>query len=201
MSQAGRPRVLDDVKRGQLVALATAGCSLNAAARFVGCSVDTIRREALRNEDFRRELRGAEIRSQLAPLQAMRSAAQSHWRAAAWLLERADPEKFDRRRPADCRPQQMHDAVDAAVAAAVDEIADPELRDRVARRMLIAAYRSSRSLVAEQRSRIDPSWGSFTSPKASEGDDLAQLLAELNRGHDFAAQTLKREKQNPKNCA
>jgi hypothetical protein len=201
MSINGRPRILDDVKRGQICALLSAGCGLNAAARYIGCSTVTIRREAIRNQAFRLELRESQVRAQLNPLRAMQNAAKTHWRAAAWMLERIDPEQFDRRRNADCRPRQLHEIVEAIVQSAVDEIDDDKLRDRICRRLMIAAQKASRPLAAAERARLDPDGGPFEKPGSGEDREIDDLLAELERGRDSALRNLKRKEQKPERCA
>ena len=201
MPRPGRPRVLDDVKRGQISALVAAGCGLPAAARYVGCSVDTVRREALRNEEFRRELRNAEVRGQLEPLQAMRRAAGSHWRAAAWLLERTHPQQFDRRRSAACKPQELQAVVDAVVESAVEEIDDSDLRERLCRRLLAIAGRASRAITAADRSRLDPAAESFDLPTSAEQRSLDKLMADLHQSRVATLRSLKRETQKPPKCA
>lgn len=200
MSNAGRPHTLDDVKRGQVCALIAAGASLAAAARYVGCSTHTIRREGLRNEEFRKELRNAEVRAQLTPLQALQNAAKSHWRAAAWLLERTGPEKFDRRGAGVCKPAELHAVVDAVIESAVDDIEDDQLREHICRRLMVAAYKAMRSLTAVERSRLTMSKGPFDTLTASEGD-FEKLMAELERGRSIALRDLKRFDQNRANCA
>ena len=100
MPQPGRPRALDEIKRREVCALISAGCSLRRAARYVGCSHTTIAREAKQNQDFRDRLHAAETQAQLHPLRAIRQAAATHWRAAAWWLERTQSD-FARRDP-DC---------------------------------------------------------------------------------------------------
>jgi hypothetical protein len=105
-AKPGRPFALDDVKRGEVCALVTAGCSLEWAANFVGCSPNTIRREARRNVEFGERLRQASLDAQLHSLSAMRQAADKHWRAAAWMLERQIP-KRTRRRPYVMTMRQM----------------------------------------------------------------------------------------------
>jgi hypothetical protein len=92
----GRPRTLDDGKRREICALIAGGCGLREAAKYVHCSVNTIRREAERNADFGQQLRHSENYAQLTPLRAMQGAVGTHWRAAAWMLERAFPERFGR---------------------------------------------------------------------------------------------------------
>jgi hypothetical protein len=65
MAQVGRPRALDEVKRREVCALVAAGCGLEWASRYVGCSARTVRREALRNEDFHEQLRRCELAAAL----------------------------------------------------------------------------------------------------------------------------------------
>jgi len=96
MSKSGRPRALDEVKQREVCALVSAGCSLAGAARYVNCSVKTIRREAERDSAFGDQLRKSQLSAQLEPLRALRGKANTHWRAAAWLLERIDPKQFAR---------------------------------------------------------------------------------------------------------
>src|SRR5262245_29482786 len=106
----GRPRALDDVKRREVCALISAGCTFEAAARSIGCNAVTIRREAAGNREFKGELRRAELAAQSLPLQAMRKAAGTHWRAAAWLLERTQPQTFGLRRPWHCSAEDIEQA-------------------------------------------------------------------------------------------
>jgi hypothetical protein len=95
----GRPRILDDGKRREICALIAGGCGLREAAQYVDCSITTIRREAERNPDFEQQLRHSEKHAQLNPLRAMQRAILTHWRAAAWFLERAYPDRFARHEP------------------------------------------------------------------------------------------------------
>jgi hypothetical protein len=201
MSQAGRPRSLDESKRREVCALISAGCGLDAAARYVSCSVSTIRREALRNDEFRKQLRGAEVHAQLDPLRAMRRAAGTHWRAAAWLLERTIPERFARRRDNACSAHDLHDVVDAIVESAVEEIEDPETRERVCRRLLATAYRTRRALVAEERARLDPRSGTFDMPQSRDERRVNRLVEKIRSGRRQAAAEFDARAQNPASFA
>ena len=73
---AGRPRSLNETKQSEICALVANGCGLADAARYVGSTVSTIRREANRNPEFAKKLRHAERISELAPLNAVRHAAK-----------------------------------------------------------------------------------------------------------------------------
>jgi hypothetical protein len=94
----GRPFALDDIKRREICALVAAGCSLDWAANFVGCSPNTIRRESRRNPQFGKRLREAAFAAQLQSFKVMREATRKNWRAAAWMLDRQGPTRSIRRR-------------------------------------------------------------------------------------------------------
>src|SRR6476620_1138690 len=93
-SRPGRPRFLDDTKRGQLIAIVANGCGVTAAARYLGCHPRTVRRECCSDPGFREQLKRAEFKGQLEPIQNLRKAGKTHWRAAAWMLERSRPYAF-----------------------------------------------------------------------------------------------------------
>jgi IS30 family transposase len=83
----GRPRALDETKQAEVCALISTGCGLEWVARYVGCAASTIRREASRNPKFRQRLRQATMDAEVEPLQAVRRAANTHWRAGVWYLK------------------------------------------------------------------------------------------------------------------
>jgi IS30 family transposase len=127
MAKAGRPRALDDVKRREVCALVAAGCTLAGAGRYVNCSAKTIRREAERNTDFGEQLRRSQLAARLEPLRALRAKANTHWRAAAWLLERVDPEQFARYDAKLLTPEEVGDLLDNirdTLRLALNEISD-----------------------------------------------------------------------------
>lgn len=107
MQPIGRPHALDEDRCAEICDLVTAGHPLNAVARLVGCNVKTIRRHAERDERFARMLGTAEIAARHDPIKMMRRAAGSSWRAAAWILERTEPERYGKQPPATCRPEDL----------------------------------------------------------------------------------------------
>jgi hypothetical protein len=131
----GRPRALNEVKRREVCALVSAGCGLDGAAQYVGCNVVTIRREAMRNPEFYEQLRSAELGAQLSPLQALRKAAGSHWRAAAWLLERTQPKRFARRNPHRFTDEHVSKLLFDLVDSLLEEVDDPGIKDRLYHRL------------------------------------------------------------------
>ena len=94
---ADRPQGLDESDLRQFCLLVSRGCSVKEAASCVDCKLSDLRHERETNGWFRRKLARAKIKAKLAPLRAMQKAMLKDWRAAAWFLERTQPEKFGRR--------------------------------------------------------------------------------------------------------
>jgi hypothetical protein len=101
MSKRGRPPVLDNGKRREILAILSVGCSQTVAARYVGCAASTIHRTADRDPKFAEEIGKAKSNAELSLVKNIRNAAkkEQYWRAAAWALERGFPEKYARRGP------------------------------------------------------------------------------------------------------
>jgi hypothetical protein len=156
MSNIGRPRVFDETKRSSILTLVGVGFGLRDAARYAGCSVNTVRREMQRNEEFAHEVRSAEIKAQIGAVQKLREAASTHWRAAAWYLERTNPRRFARPSVRAFNSDEIQAVFDDVVSAAAEEIADPELRARVCRRLMLAGAYAARALDSDPTRRVDP---------------------------------------------
>lgn len=96
MGKRGRPPVLDDGKRREILAILSTGCSQAMAAEYVGCSVSTIQRTVERDPLFAESLGKARNNAELGLVRNIRNAAnnEKYWRAAAWALERFFPNKY-----------------------------------------------------------------------------------------------------------
>ncbi|QDT73028.1 hypothetical protein [Lacipirellula limnantheis] len=93
----GRRRVLDDAKKARLCELIDQeSYTVEQAAESLDVSLRTVQRERRYDQDFDHEVRLA-LQQSPDPLKLMEHAARSHWRAAAWLLERTKPEEFARK--------------------------------------------------------------------------------------------------------
>lgn len=130
-SRPGRPRALDHVKQREIIAVVSAGFSIERAARYVDCAASTIRRECRRNPNFDTELRRASLTAELSPLQALREAARKYWRAAAWLLERLDPERFGKPNPRYIKPEQLEAFSSIIMQIISREVENPQERQRI----------------------------------------------------------------------
>ena len=104
-----RVRALDETKRLKIVALLRNGCSRRSTANYVGCAPSTITRTAARDRDFAAQITQAERGLEVESLRAIRSAAKKdrYWRAAAWVLERKNPDEFAARPPKLYTPAEL----------------------------------------------------------------------------------------------
>jgi hypothetical protein len=109
--------LLDETKRQIIVAMVANGSSRRVAARYIGCSPSTITRTAARVPAFGAQLARAEQTAEFNLLRAVQAAAKlpQHWRAAAWLLERRNPDDFARRSPNVLTDQQVVDIIDQMI--------------------------------------------------------------------------------------
>ena len=125
----GRNRVLDQQKKAKLCELVAESATIEEAAETLDVSVRTVQRERKEDEDFDHELR-LSLQAAPDPLKLMQSAARTHWRAAAWLLERTNPEEYARR-PLNSAKAWQVDAALASVLEAALECTPPERRDEL----------------------------------------------------------------------
>jgi hypothetical protein len=122
VAEPGRPRALDDAKRREICVLLTAGYSLVSVAEHVGCSRRTISRELDRNAEFADRFRRAKIAGELEPLGTIRQAARTNWRAAAWYLERTNPQRFGKRNPVLLKPDEVKETINSLMLEVLDSM-------------------------------------------------------------------------------
>ena len=118
----GRRRVLDCEKKARLCELITQeSYSVEQAAESLDVSLRTIQRERKYDQDFDHEVRLA-LQSPPDPLKLMEIAARTHWRAAAWLLERRNPEEFARKPVNTTNPKKVTAALRFLQEAALQAV-------------------------------------------------------------------------------
>lgn len=125
----GRNRILTPELRVQLCQLVRESATLVEAAEALGVSLRTVQRERKYDEDFDHELRLA-LSLPPDPLKLMQAAARTHWRAAAWLLERTRPEQYARRPSNMANAGQVNRAVNAVMEAVLQAL-PPEQQERL----------------------------------------------------------------------
>jgi len=137
MAKCGRRPVLDQFKKREILALLTVGCSRRTAARYVGCATSTIQNTALRDAAFADELRRAEYKSEIGYLKSIQNAAkqEKYWRAAAWALERRNPQDFARRGPDVITVDQIKQILAQFAAIIVEEVPVAKHRKSILKRL------------------------------------------------------------------
>jgi hypothetical protein len=146
----GRPRSLTLDKQQELLAHVAHGSTVEESAETIGVSLRTVQREAQENESFNRDLHRALDSAPTDPYQLMLRAARTHWRAAAWLLERSDPDRFGKRSPNSCRPEQMMELASSLIEAALAFVPS-EQRELLDRRLQTVADETLEALLPHQR--------------------------------------------------
>ncbi|WP_428307071.1 hypothetical protein [Lacipirellula sp.] len=125
----GRNRIFTPELKVQFCQLVRTSATLVEAAEAVGVSLRTVQRERKYDEDFDHELCLA-LSAPPDPLKLMHAAARTHWRAAAWLLERTRPEQYARRPTNMAHAGQVNHAVNA-VMEAVLQLLPPAEQERL----------------------------------------------------------------------
>jgi hypothetical protein len=137
MPRGVRPFALDEAKRQQILTLLKIGCSRRTAALFVGCSPSTIRRTALRDPTFAEAINRAEGNVEAVYLERIYKAAKEarYWRAAAWVLERRNPEDYALRHPDAITPKQLRLFITQLIQVIVAEIPAAKHRKHLIERL------------------------------------------------------------------
>jgi hypothetical protein len=123
-----RRKALDDDKRSTICSLVTAGVSLRQAANYVGCSPKSIRRDINRNGQFRANLAKARSEARMHPLDTLRQAAKTNWRAALALMERLAPDRFADPNESIVTKREANLFVDELIASIEETVSDPDER-------------------------------------------------------------------------
>lgn len=127
---------LDDMKKREIAAILTVGCSLTCAAKYVGCASSTIRRAAQRDKEFAAALAKAEQQAEIGFMKNIQKAAkkEQYWRAAAWALERRHPERYGARGPDVLTLQEVRQLLARLAQHITEELPDETTRQNVLNR-------------------------------------------------------------------
>ena len=137
MPKRGRPPVLDQPKRRDILEILTVGCSRRKAARYVNCAPSTIRNTAERDADFAEKLAHAENSSEVMHLRNINTAAKEprYWKASAWALERLRPEFYGHRNPDLVTPEQIVELLQQVAEMIVAEVPVDKYRKAIIKKL------------------------------------------------------------------
>jgi hypothetical protein len=157
----GRKPLLDEIKRAQVCAILATGGSRGVAANYVGCSADTIRRTADRSLEFREALARAESQHEIQVLQRIQEATKkdTHWRAAAWVLERIYPDRYATRKPRLLTAAELSETLDRFAELVAEHVSDIETRQKLLESLaaLSAEFKAESTGSAARRRRTKSS--------------------------------------------
>ena len=128
---------LDAFQKREVLAILAVGCSRRTAARYVGCTEATITRAAEGDEAFATELRRKECQAEIALIKNIQDAGKKaqYWRAAAWVLERKNPEDYLPRAPETVTVEQIRRLLADFAQVIVEEVPVARYRKAILRRL------------------------------------------------------------------
>jgi hypothetical protein len=150
MKPAGRPREFDQLLQSEFLDHVGQGATVAQAAKIVGTSLRTVQREAKLNDDFHTDLKLALETAPVNPERLMGQAARAHWRAAAWMLERSEPDRYGKRPPHSCSVENLQGIMTQLIELAL-ETTPAEQREAVYGRMRSVADKALDVLTPDQR--------------------------------------------------
>ena len=132
-----RKRILDEKQKDAVIAIITVGCTRYTAARYVGCQPADITREIGRNREFAQQVAKAEEAAEVFYLQQIKAAAkkEQYWRAAAWVLERRNPNRYAARGAHTITFDQLTQLITQIAEIVGGEIKDAETRVNILKRL------------------------------------------------------------------
>jgi hypothetical protein len=166
----GSSRIMTPERRTKLCELIAQSHTIEEASEAIGVSIRTVQRERKRDEDFDHEVRLA-LQQTPDPLKLMEQAARTHWRAAAWLLERQNPEEYAR------KPVNVTTAKKVAAALRFVQETALEAAPEACRE---AIYKHVQAAIDEAFRHCFPTmgkWGAPKFPKLPVDTPLADLQA------------------------
>ena len=124
----GEP-VLDDFRKRLIIRGISRGYTRTKMAAMVGCAVSTIMRTAERDPQFFADLAQAEAAFLNGSIDTLYHSAcqEKNWRAAAWVAERLDPDRFGRTPPRSRTIPQMLELIGKLLTRICDQLPEEQV--------------------------------------------------------------------------
>lgn len=113
---------VNSATQAQLETVLSSGATVKDACAYVGITTETFYQWCNKYPDFSDTMQKARATAKVASVAVIRQAAKSNWQAAAWFLERSDPESWGRttKHILDVEPGLLKRLKQQADAAGVD---------------------------------------------------------------------------------
>ena len=129
---------LTSEERRDVLAILSLGCDEKLAAAYVGRPVECLAATARRYKGFGQDLERAKTKAHVDLIANIRDASRNErfWRAAAWALERLDPQRYgpERLKPT-ADVSRYRPMVESLVEILLEEIPEPDRRKAILKRL------------------------------------------------------------------
>ena len=132
-----RKRRLNPQEKNEILALLSAGYSRTTTARYIHRAPATLRREIQECPPFAAQIAKAEEGAEVFYLSCIRRAAlkEQYWRAAAWVLERRQPNRYGAKKPEQLTPEHVQKFMATCVQIIAEELPNDEQREKLLNRL------------------------------------------------------------------
>ena len=135
-NRRGTKSCLTQDRKDSICAVVAMGCTLKAAADFVGVARRTVYSRTDRDPEFAAALLAARSRGQILNLGIIKKAAEDRdWRAAAWILTHCHQKAFALRRSEGITSEQLGVLFGRFTEMLLGEVRDRDERERIATRL------------------------------------------------------------------
>lgn len=137
MTKASRCSVLDEIKKKEILAIVAVGCGRRTAATYVGCKLSVITREMEKDEAFAAEMHRHESNPEIGFARNIQDAAKKaqYWRAAAWWLERRNPDDFGPKKQGVVTVAQLQGLLSGLTIIITEEVPPGRFRKNIIKRV------------------------------------------------------------------
>lgn len=176
--------MLEDFERTKICDVVKFGCGREAAAKYVGLTLEQLETELVRDEELAKDLLRAEGAAVLSYMGKVRKAAdeEKHWRSSVWWLEQQA--RIDKLSGPDrlTFTEAVLETLNRFAEMIVAEVSDVKRRNALLTKLTNIAAQGVGKVDESQVIDVEPSL--LTSSSATEIEASASEMAETEGDHD-----------------